>query len=297
MAGLIASMFGGKNRPKDDPLPGVGGYDMPRGPYGEGGLPGSTAAAPPTHPQSEEGSRKRSLTASGAQDQWKELPTRRVNGTPRQPFARDPRQATDTRRRSSPVISANVPGNENQRNTRYYGGRQAAPGTGRSFRSAPNPGRGKVQDVFVSSDRYVYGGVNGGYEGYEVQRQMPYRIHARPEGYEGAPSNRGADLSGQRFTMPAKNNLNSGGQGAYGIGRQRGPLHRPVRFRQPGPWTANYYDVAPDEGSQAPNMIHESASRRNPGKPKGKTSPDTRHDTETRRLTSRSRTPRSVSRG
>src|ERR1700685_1374948 len=29
------------------PLPGVGGYDYPRGPYGATGVPGSTPAAPP----------------------------------------------------------------------------------------------------------------------------------------------------------------------------------------------------------------------------------------------------------
>lgn len=49
MAGMIAALFGGRQRPPDpDPLPGVGGYAMPPGPYGATGLPGSTAAAP--HP-------------------------------------------------------------------------------------------------------------------------------------------------------------------------------------------------------------------------------------------------------
>jgi len=41
---LIARLFGGRSRPPDpDPLPGVGGYRMPRGPVGAGGFPGSTA--------------------------------------------------------------------------------------------------------------------------------------------------------------------------------------------------------------------------------------------------------------
>src|SRR5450631_2121842 len=44
MAGLIAALFGGKSRPPDpNPLPGIGGYRMPRGPVGEGGFPGSTS--------------------------------------------------------------------------------------------------------------------------------------------------------------------------------------------------------------------------------------------------------------
>jgi hypothetical protein len=44
MAGLIARLFGGRSRPPDpDPLPGVGGYRMPRGQTGAGGYPGSTA--------------------------------------------------------------------------------------------------------------------------------------------------------------------------------------------------------------------------------------------------------------
>lgn len=44
MAGLIAALFGGKAKPPDpNPLPGIGGYDMPPGPAGQTGYPGSTA--------------------------------------------------------------------------------------------------------------------------------------------------------------------------------------------------------------------------------------------------------------
>lgn len=44
MAGLIRALFGGRSRPPDpNPLPGLGGYRMPRGPAGESGFPGSTA--------------------------------------------------------------------------------------------------------------------------------------------------------------------------------------------------------------------------------------------------------------
>jgi len=45
VAGLIAALFGGRSRPPDpNPLPGIGGYRMPRGPVGQGGYPGSTNA-------------------------------------------------------------------------------------------------------------------------------------------------------------------------------------------------------------------------------------------------------------
>lgn len=44
MAGLIKALFGGRDRPPDpDPLPGLGGYRLPRSPSGETGFPGSTS--------------------------------------------------------------------------------------------------------------------------------------------------------------------------------------------------------------------------------------------------------------
>lgn len=43
MAGLIAALFGGSSRPPDtDPEPGIGGYQLPPGPAGQTGFPGST---------------------------------------------------------------------------------------------------------------------------------------------------------------------------------------------------------------------------------------------------------------
>jgi hypothetical protein len=45
VAGLIARLFGGKPRPPDpNPLPGLGGYQMPPGPAGQTGYPGSTTS-------------------------------------------------------------------------------------------------------------------------------------------------------------------------------------------------------------------------------------------------------------
>lgn len=247
MAGLIAALFGGKRSPDTNPHPGEGGYDLPRGPVGEGGFPGSTPAAVQTHTQTTDGKPQRKLSASAAQDEWKQLPTRRLNGSPRQPYARNKRQADDTTTHYTPVISQGVPGNSNQRNTVYNGGRKAAPD---------------------GTNRYVYNGPNGGFESEATDRRIPYTIHHRPEHYRGTAAVRGADLSGQRYTMARGENLNQGGHGHYGISRKRGPLHRPVRFQQPGPWTQNYYDVSPHEGSQAPNMVHRSASNRPQPKPK-----------------------------
>lgn len=44
MAGLIQALFGGRPKPPDpNPLPGIGGYDMPPGPAGQTGFPGSTS--------------------------------------------------------------------------------------------------------------------------------------------------------------------------------------------------------------------------------------------------------------
>lgn len=256
--GLLGALFGGHNRPPEtNPLPGVGGYDMPRGPYGEGGFPGSTPAAPPVHPQTSEGIPQRKLTVSGAQQEWNTVPTRRKNGTPRQPKARNLRQALDTEKWSSPVLAQNVPGDENQRNTVYYGGRQAEAGMPETGLSANLSGGRKPVDV-TTVNRYVFNGMNGGFESEAFDRSIPYRIHARGGAYDGAPSNRGADLSGNRFTMQPSQNLNSGGHGHYGIGRQRGPNHRPVKFEMPGPWSANYYDVAPQQGTNQPDMIHNS---------------------------------------
>jgi hypothetical protein len=44
MAGLISALFGGKNRQpvETNPHPGIGGYDLPTGPSGQSGFPGST---------------------------------------------------------------------------------------------------------------------------------------------------------------------------------------------------------------------------------------------------------------
>src|SRR5215831_16247648 len=98
MAGRIAPL---KRKPRrgGSPLPGAGGYDYPRGPVGATGFPGSTPAAPPTHPQTptgQRGARQRgSLNVRGVpqhtvteqQDQW--APFASPSGEPYQPAARN----------------------------------------------------------------------------------------------------------------------------------------------------------------------------------------------------------------
>lgn len=292
MAGLIAALFGGKRKPETNPHPGVGGYDLPRGPYGEGGFPGSAPAAPPTHAQTADGRRERQLTPTAAQQQWNELPTRQRSGMPRQPRARDKKQSDDTLRNITPVIGANAPGAQNVRNN-FAQNYKAVPGQVREYLSAPNPAKnggtadadpdagavhgGEPSPVSVPS-RYV--SHEGAQEGFTTDRRIPYRIHARPEGYRGAGSNRGAELSGQRYTMAAKEQYLGLPNGEFGIARKRGPLHRPVRFEQPGPWTANFRDEAPDQGTNAPQMVLVSAGA---GKP-GKTSSGRGNAVESRRM-------------
>jgi len=277
MAGLIAALFGGKDRPDTNPHPGIGGYENPRGPVGEGGFPGSTIAAPPPHTQSPDGRRERQLLADEAQDQWKNLPARQRSGLPSNPRARNKRQANDTLRSYTPIIGG-APGSQNVRNqvAQKY---KAVPGQVREYLSAPNPaingGRAASRtdaDTVIGGDptpvtvpsRYV--SAEGAQEGFATDRQIPYRIHHRLNGYRGAPSNRGADLSGQRYTMATKEQTAGLPNGEFGIARKRGPLHRPVRFEQPGPWTANFRDEAPDAGSHQPQMVSVSPSRKSSAK-------------------------------
>lgn len=272
-------------------LPGIGGYDMPRGPYGEGGFPGSTPAAPPTHTQeAPEGARGTlQLSASEAQQEWRTLPRRRRSGMPQQPYARgrpDLDQAQfNLEGRWSPPINRRPPGDQRQRNTVYYGGQLAAPGQMRAYLSAPNPGKNGGRPArdrsagFDNDAGAVVGGVpttvyvDSRYvavpdqDGYAVQRPIPLKVHAVPHWYRGDVHLRGAILDGERYTGAVEDQQMDHGEGtgAYGIARARGPLHRPVRFERPPRWTAHYYDVAPEQGATAPDMIYQS-----PGPPPGR---------------------------
>lgn len=83
-----------------------------------------------------------------------------------------------------------------------------------------------------------------------------------PPGYDGNEHIRGGRLSGQRYFGAIRDQQRIGlDSDAYGISRRRGPRHRPVRFELPAPHAANYYDVAPVQGTEAPDMIHRSPAR------------------------------------
>jgi len=277
------------------PLPGIGGYDYPRGQYGATGFPGSTPASTRTHQQDAGGRKDRQLTVTGNQAEWVLLPMRRLNGTPSQPRARQMR-STSPERRVTPVIGG-APGSQNVRNQiaqRY----KAVPGMIRGYRPAPNPGKtgarlngpaqyhpgtivhghpdgkpvpgmdsntGPSATVIVSS-RYV--SLEGSQEGYAVNRELFFTKGGTPAPYPdsyvrstGNHHLRGARLTGQRYFGAIRDQQKIGlPSDSYGIARARGPRHRPVAFTPPTPWTANYRDSAPEEDPAA-DMIHVSPSR------------------------------------
>jgi hypothetical protein len=274
------------------PLPGIGGYDYPRGPFGATGFPGSTPASSRTHSQAGDGRLDRQLTVTGNQAEWALLPTRRPNGTPRQPRARTMRE-TSPERRETPVIGG-APGSANVRND-YAQRYKARPELVRQYRASPNPGKtgarldgpsryhpgtmvhghpdGKpvpgmapqpgyppmvtVQSRFVSSE--------GAQEGYAVNRPLLFAKGGTPApyppGFTGNQHIRGGRLTGERYFGALKDQQKIGLEtDAYGIARARGPRHRPVGFTPPQPWTANYRDSAPGE-EPASDMIHVSPRR------------------------------------
>lgn len=190
----------------------------------------------------------------------------------------------------TPVIGG-APGSQNVRNhiaQRY----KAVPGMVRAYRPAPNPGKtGAVLDgpsryhpgtmvhghpdgkplpgmapqpgypplVYVSS-RYV--SREGSQEGYAMNRRLLFTKGGLPADipHGAAPHIRGARMSGLRYFGALADQQRIGlDSDAYGIVRKRGPRHRPVRFEQPTPHAANFYDEPSGaSGSEAPDMIHRS---------------------------------------
>jgi hypothetical protein len=173
-----------------------------------------------------------------------------------------------------PVIGTGTPGAQNVRNQvaqRY----KYAPGQAESYQSAARPDQAPVNPSGQASDgnvhpervrtevvvqsRFVFPG--GGNQTWSVEREMPYGGRG-----DGA---RGADLNGQRYYGAGQSDqFFNGGQGDYGIARERGGK-RPVGFTQPAPWTANFYDTTDSVGdpgnpnpypSQAPDLVYTSPS-------------------------------------
>jgi hypothetical protein len=212
-------------------------------------------------------------------------------------------RSTRPEHRMTPVIGG-APGSENVRNEvaqRY----KARPELWRAYRPAANPGKtgarmtgpshyhpgtqvhgdpdGKpvpgmtvnpgtgptvvVQSRFVSHE--------GSQEGYAMNRDLFFAEGgtpaAQPRG--AAPHIRGGRYDGTRYFGALDDQQKIGlPSDSFGIKRARGPNHRPVRFEQPPPWTANYYDVPPDEGETAPDMIHRApaAARKVTVTPRGR---------------------------
>jgi hypothetical protein len=214
----------------------------------------------------------------------------RANGTPRQPRARQLR-STSPEHRMTPVVGAlELPERKPVRNS-YAQRWRAIPGTIREYSPAPNPGKtgarlmgpsqyhpgvtiygapdgkpvpgmdsnpGPPPSVVVSS-RYV--SLEGGQEGYAVNRPLVFTKGGSPNnypaGYAGNRHLRGGRMTGQRYFGAIEDQQRIGiPSDSYGIQRKRGPRHRPVRFDLPTPHSANYYDVAPQAGTEAPDMIH-----------------------------------------
>lgn len=269
-----------KTRPDPDPNPGIGGYDYPRGPYGASGYRGSTSdvrnnpvAAEAKLHDNYNGTqpRRRFQTVAYQQSRFN-----RDNWKP----AVNPDSVRDTEQRNHGTFSGNIPGGENQRNTRYFGGRKAQPGTAQQYRSAPNPAKGGSSGQSVTQDsRYVFGGVNGGLDLYQdtlSARRMPY---TGQDGYRGNLRHarggiRGAVNDGTRFFRGPPILVNQGG--AYGQESRGKNRHRPTLFRQPAPWTGQYYDTTASTGtpatagahSQVAPMVHvspQAPARRNRG--------------------------------
>ena len=279
---------GAAPRPMTLPNPGIGGYDYPRGPFGATGFPGSTPAATPTHTQARpDGARGlRQLDPQANQAEWKQLPTRRAGGDPRQPFARQ-RRSTSPEHRMTPIIGG-APGSENVRNQvaqRY----KARPEIVREYRPSPNPG--KTGASLTGQSRYhpgttIYGepdgnpipamapqpgfpptvsvqsrfvSAEGSQEGYAMNRDLFFAKGGKPapQPQGAAPHIRGGRYDGTRYfgELSAQQKIGLPSD-SYGIKRARGPNHRPVRFEQPPPWTANFYDVPPEQGDTSPDMIH-----------------------------------------
>lgn len=232
---------------------------------------------------------------------------RRANGTARQPFARQMR-STSPEHRMTPIIGG-APGSENVRNQvaqRF----KARPELWRAYRPSPNPGKtgARLQgpsrrhpgttvhgdpdgkpipgmdeqpgppDVIVQS-RFV--SHEGSQEGYAMNRDLFFAKGGKPapQPTGAAPHIRGGRYDGTRYfgELAAQQKIGLPSD-SYGIKRARGPNHRPLRFEQPPPHTANYYDLPPDEGETAPDQIHRSpvAARRAPGTPRGSRGPTPR---------------------
>lgn len=268
-----------KSRPNPDPNPGIGGYDYPRGPYGATGFRGSTSDVR-NNPVAAESKLADDYTGNHPRRAWQSFAAQQARfnrANWNEPV--NPDSVRDTEVRNHGTISGNVPGNQNQRNTKYYGGRLAQPGQTQQYRSSPNPAKGGGGQTVSQESRYVFNGVNGGLDLYQdtlTNRRMPY---VGQMGYRGQLRHarggiRGSVNDGTRFFQGPPLLVNQGG--AYGQEIRGKKRHRPTLYREPAPWTGRFYDTTPDIGTpdntgahtQVMSSVHvspQASPRRNRG--------------------------------
>lgn len=247
-----------KSRPNPDPVPGIGGYDYPRGPYGATGYKGSTSDVR-NNPPAAESKLHDDYVPRRPRQRWHTFAEQQSRfNTDNWNVPVNPDTVRNTEQRTHGVIAANIPGGQDVRNSVYRGGRKAQPGVARQYRSAPNPGMGRSQ-VVTQDSRYVFNGVNGGTDLWQDQltdRRMPY---TGQDGYRGSLRHarggiRGAVNDGTRFYQGPPLLVNQGG--AYGKNIRGKDRHRPTLYREPVPWTSRYYDTTQSAGTVSNQGTH-----------------------------------------
>ena len=233
-----------------NPLPGQGGYEGGTGPTNEQGFPGSGPAAPWLHGQGPGDVPHQWETVGADQFAHDNIPAGNWTGqVMRRAGTGMPPRSRDTETRGYVLLSSDVPGSQNCRNTVALdhlakpdgGNRYVFGGLGAGHvqaGQAPAPDVGGPQPQNEAPPR-----INGGYSTPVFDRRMPYTSW----GY----GRRGSQNSGWRFYLPPESQFGQGYQmGHYGE-RTRGasPRHRPTVFAEPAPWTTTYYDTNVSSGS------------------------------------------------
>lgn len=142
MAGLIAALFGGKQRPggtPGDPLPGQGGYQLAPGPAGQTGFPGSTAQTRTLRGNNPRAAKVRSDTNFGFDQALSQTPQTRQEA-----YRGDVAGARIRNPRATPTVSTRQPEmTEGMQDVpgEFFGGPLLRTGT-RNNTAGGNPGRG-----------------------------------------------------------------------------------------------------------------------------------------------------------
>jgi hypothetical protein len=282
VAGLIQALFGGRSRPPEtDPLPGQGGYDMPPGPAGQTGYPGSTGSTRTFSPRNLRAAKlpaRGNINADLIRQELQSTPATNKGGPTDgtvpgnetaggHPLGRQGGHSvidtTTPYSQAQSQIGVGTPGAQNVRNqvAQDY---KARPGQVRTYMSAPRAdqaqlapseggaGIGAISVPVQVQSRFVF--EDGGNQTWHVLRRMPYTGRG-----DGA---RGAVLNGNRYYASGQaDQFADGRMGDFGIARRLGGK-RPVSFTQPGPWTSDFYDTTQDvqDGSagQSPDAIYVS---------------------------------------